>query len=49
MITRAAAPDLDRTNLVVGRVIAGDDVIDRVSTLPYSRPRTEWYDGPFFE
>eukprot|EP00955_Chlamydomonas_euryale_P095247 364925-Chlamydomonas_euryale.AAC.5 len=49
MITRTSAPDLDRTNLVVGRVVEGMDVVEKLAGLPYSKPRTEWYDGPFFE
>ncbi len=49
MITRDAAPDLDRTNLVVGRVVEGMDVVEQVALLPFSKPRVEWYDGPFFE
>mmetsp|Transcript_26657 Transcript_26657/g.58131 ORF Transcript_26657/g.58131 Transcript_26657/m.58131 type:complete len:407 (-) Transcript_26657:1429-2649(-) len=49
MITRGAAPALDATNLVVGRVVSGMDVVEQVAMLPYSRPRQEWYDGPFFQ
>jgi len=42
MITRAAAPDLDRTNLVIGRVVEGLDVVERIASLPYSKPRNDW-------
>lgn len=44
-ITLGAAPELDRTNLVVGRVVSGmDDVVARLAALPRSKPRDEWFD-----
>ncbi|GAX79772.1 hypothetical protein CEUSTIGMA_g7212.t1 [Chlamydomonas eustigma] len=49
VITRGSAPDLDKTNLVVGRLVEGMDVVEKIASLPYSKPRVEWYDGPFFE
>ncbi|KAG1674603.1 hypothetical protein FOA52_001852 [Chlamydomonas sp. UWO 241] len=49
VITRGPAPDLDRTNLVVGKVVEGMDLVETVAALPFSKPRVEWYDGPFFE
>jgi peptidyl-prolyl cis-trans isomerase B (cyclophilin B) len=48
MITRSPAPQLDRTNLVIGRVIEGMDIVEQIAALPYSKPREDWYDGPFF-
>lgn len=47
-ITRTPAPQLDATSLVIGRVVKGMDVIDRIASLPFSKPRDDWYDGPFF-
>lgn len=32
-ITTAAAPELDRTNLVVGRVVEGMDVVQRITEV----------------
>lgn len=49
MITTAPAPQLDATNLVVGRVVGGFDVVERMAALPYARPRDSYYDKPFFE
>ena len=34
VITTSAAPELDDTNLVVGHVRSGMDVIERLSQLP---------------
>ena len=48
IITRTAAPQLDSTNLVIGRVIQGMDVVEKIAALPFSKPRNDWYDGPFF-
>lgn len=48
MITTAASPALDRTNLVVGRVVEGMDVVQALSGLPYAKPRDSYYDRPFF-
>lgn len=44
-ITTAATPDLDATNLVVGRVVEGWEVVKRISELPINRPRN---DNPYF-
>lgn len=44
-ITLGPAPELDRTNLVVGRVVGGmDDVVARLAALPRSKPRDDWFD-----
>ncbi len=49
MITRAAASDLDKTNLIIGRVSQGIDVVEKIGALPFARPREQFYDGPFFQ
>lgn len=41
MITTDACPELDATNLVVGRVVCGMDVVRRIQALPANRPRTD--------
>jgi peptidyl-prolyl cis-trans isomerase B (cyclophilin B) len=42
-ITVGPAPELDATNLVVGRVIGGmDDVVATLAALPRAKPRDEW-------
>jgi len=43
-ITIGAAPELDVTNLVVGRVVDGMDVVAQLAALPRSKPRDEWFD-----
>ena len=44
-ITLGAAPELDATNLVVGRVVGGmGEVVARLAALPRSKPRDEWFD-----
>lgn len=49
-ITLGPAPELDATNLVVGRVVGGmEDVVAALAALPRSKPRDEWFDKPFFE
>jgi hypothetical protein len=46
VITTAAAPDLDATNLVVGRVVGGMDVVEAISQLPSVKANTG---SPFFK
>ncbi|KIY95020.1 hypothetical protein MNEG_12941 [Monoraphidium neglectum] len=49
-ITLGPAPELDATNLVVGRVVGGmDDVVAALASLPRAKPRDDWFDKPFFE
>ncbi len=43
-ITTAPTPALDATNLVVGKVVGGWEVVQQLAALPYSRPRESWYD-----
>eukprot|EP00468_Gymnochlora_sp_CCMP2014_P013117 CAMPEP_0167754952 /NCGR_PEP_ID=MMETSP0110_2-20121227/8556_1 /TAXON_ID=629695 /ORGANISM="Gymnochlora sp., Strain CCMP2014" /LENGTH=251 /DNA_ID=CAMNT_0007640889 /DNA_START=273 /DNA_END=1028 /DNA_ORIENTATION=+ len=45
--TKEGVSDLDKTNLVVGRVIEGMEVISRVSSLATSKPKGN--DDPFFK
>lgn len=45
-ITTAPTPDLDRTNLVVGRVVAGAALVDDLAALPAVRPNAG---SPFFQ
>ncbi|GAB5363286.1 hypothetical protein AAMO2058_000870500 [Amorphochlora amoebiformis] len=47
VITTKAANYLDETNLVVGEVIEGMDVIDKICQLPTSKPKGK--DDPFFK
>jgi peptidyl-prolyl cis-trans isomerase B (cyclophilin B) len=37
MITTAAAPELDATNLIVGRVVQGMDVVQALAALPFAK------------
>ncbi len=46
VITTAAAPDLDATNLVVGHVVGGMDVVEAISQLPSVKANTG---SPFFK
>jgi peptidyl-prolyl cis-trans isomerase B (cyclophilin B) len=46
VITTASAPDLDATNLVVGRVVQGMDVVEAISQLPTVKSNTG---SPFFK
>ncbi len=46
VITTAAAPELDATNLVVGRVIGGMDVVEAIAQLPSVKANTG---SPFFK
>jgi peptidyl-prolyl cis-trans isomerase B (cyclophilin B) len=44
-ITLGPAPELDATNLVVGRVVGGmDDVVAALASLPRAKPRDDWFD-----
>lgn len=45
-ITTGPSAELDATNLIVGRVVAGMDVVAAISNLPVNRPQ---YDSPFFQ
>ncbi|KAL6748390.1 hypothetical protein V8C86DRAFT_2878728 [Haematococcus lacustris] len=47
-ITRMPESSLDRTNLIVGQVVEGQDVVDAIGALPFARPRDSYFDGPFF-
>ncbi|KAF5834833.1 hypothetical protein DUNSADRAFT_8373 [Dunaliella salina] len=47
-ILRSADQALDATNLIVGRVVAGMDVVETIAAQPYAKPRDSIYDGPFF-
>jgi len=47
-ILRSADQELDKTNLIVGRVVSGMDVVDTIAAQPYAKPRDSIYDGPFF-
>ncbi|KXZ56541.1 hypothetical protein GPECTOR_1g486 [Gonium pectorale] len=39
-------PDLDSTNLVIGRVVGGQELLQRIAALPVNRPRN---DNPYFQ
>lgn len=45
-ITTAAAPDLDATNLVVGEVVQGLDVVEAIAQLPAVKANRG---SPFFK
>lgn len=48
VITTGPCPELDGTNLVVGRVVDGlDTVVAAISALPVNKPRTD-IASPFF-
>eukprot|EP00879_Flechtneria_rotunda_P028958 GHRR01031200.1.p1 GENE.GHRR01031200.1~~GHRR01031200.1.p1 ORF type:complete len:201 (+),score=53.25 GHRR01031200.1:240-842(+) len=49
VITTGPTPDLDRTNLIVGRVVQGAAVVQAIAAQPYAKPRDSYYDKPFFE
>jgi hypothetical protein len=34
--------------LVLLQVVSGFDVIDKLSSLPFAKPRDSYYDAPFF-
>jgi len=44
-ITLRAAPELDATNVVVGQVVSGDEVLEEISQLPTVKDNTS---SPFF-
>mmetsp|Transcript_41952 Transcript_41952/g.99505 ORF Transcript_41952/g.99505 Transcript_41952/m.99505 type:complete len:303 (+) Transcript_41952:132-1040(+) len=44
-ITTGAAPELDSTNLIVGRVVSGMDLVKRISELPAVKDNTS---SPYF-
>lgn len=46
VITRAPAPALDATNLPIGRVVAGQEVVDAIGRLPVVKDNSE---SPFFK
>ncbi|KAG2442733.1 hypothetical protein HXX76_002815 [Chlamydomonas incerta] len=45
-ITTAPSPDLDATNLIIGRLVEGGELLERISKLPVNRPRN---DNPYFQ
>ncbi|GFR41133.1 hypothetical protein Agub_g1781 [Astrephomene gubernaculifera] len=45
-ITTAASPELDATNLIVGRVVEGEELLRRIAALPVNKPRN---DNPYFQ
>lgn len=45
-ITTGPAPQLDTTNLIIGHVISGQDVVDRLASLPRVKNNSE---SPFFK
>ncbi|PNW85174.1 hypothetical protein CHLRE_03g174750v5 [Chlamydomonas reinhardtii] len=45
-ITTAPSPDLDGTNLIIGRVVEGGELLERIAKLPVNRPRN---DNPYFQ
>mmetsp|Transcript_24881 Transcript_24881/g.34595 ORF Transcript_24881/g.34595 Transcript_24881/m.34595 type:complete len:351 (+) Transcript_24881:2-1054(+) len=47
IMTTQPVPYLDKTNLVVGEVLEGMDVISKISNLPTSKPKGK--DDPFFK
>ncbi len=47
-ITRSGAPSLDQTNVIVGRVVGGMDVVEAVAALPFAKPREQLHDAPFY-
>lgn len=46
VITRSPAPALDATNLPIGRVVAGQDVVEAIGKLPVVKDNS---DSPFFK
>ncbi|GIL42693.1 hypothetical protein Vafri_626 [Volvox africanus] len=45
-ITTSASPELDQTNLIIGRLVEGDALLKRIAALPVNKPR----DGnPYFQ
>ena len=46
VITTAAQPALDATNLVVGRVVKGFDVVEQIAKMPAVKANTG---SPFFK
>ncbi|PNH03852.1 Peptidyl-prolyl cis-trans isomerase H, partial [Tetrabaena socialis] len=44
-ITTAPSPDLDATNLIIGRVVEGNELLGRIAALPVNKPRN---DNPYF-
>ena len=45
-ITTQPQPELDSTNLVVGRLVSGADVVERLAALPRVKDNS---DSPFFK
>ncbi|GLI69154.1 hypothetical protein VaNZ11_013722 [Volvox africanus] len=45
-ITTSASPELNQTNLIIGRLVEGDALLSRIAALPVNKPR----DGnPYFQ
>ncbi|EFJ39421.1 hypothetical protein VOLCADRAFT_108643 [Volvox carteri f. nagariensis] len=45
-ITTAPSPELDTTNLIIGRLVDGDNLLKRIAALPVNKPRN---DNPYFQ
>ncbi|KAG2483444.1 hypothetical protein HYH03_017698 [Edaphochlamys debaryana] len=45
-ITTAPSPELDATNLIIGQVVEGAELLDRISKLPVNKPRDS---NPYFQ
>ncbi|GIL73277.1 hypothetical protein Vretimale_4870 [Volvox reticuliferus] len=45
-ITTSASPELDQTNLIIGRLVEGDVLLKRIAALPVNKPRN---DNPYFQ
>ena len=45
-ITTGPAPELDGRNIIVGKVVQGEDIVQRISQLPKNKPNTS---SPYFQ